>query len=164
MKGLKLSEAIRAGSKQHEASEVGWDDRHPTTGKIRTCTMVAALVAEGLLEDNGGSCLDVVSGRIGPAANNRTNTVEGFTMVVVRNPLRWRKVTSYQTLPPCPCKQYGIQAEAVTIITHLHDIHRWSREATAEWVETIEKKLETEKPKSEPAPEAVVDNPVDCAV
>lgn len=55
---------------------------------------------------------------------------------------------------PCHCKYVNTHdvmmseeyAETVSLfIAHLNDIHRWSREAIAEWVETIEKNLETEQ-------------------
>ena len=161
---MKLSDAIRAGCKQHEASEVGWDDRHPETGKIRTCAMVAALVGEGFVIDNGGQDLVPTAKTYPVEGESRTQSVEGAKTVSVLMPEHWRAVAWHKTLPPCSCSRSGVTGDVIDIITHLHDIHRWSREAAAEWVGIVEEKLETEKSKLESAVEVKSGEPAKCAV
>lgn len=46
---------------------------------------------------------------------------------------------------PCGCSPTRYRQHVDGVAAHLNDDHKWSREAIAEWVETIEKKLETEQ-------------------
>jgi predicted nucleic-acid-binding protein len=57
-------------------------------------------------------------------------------------PDEWAAVNLSRELPPCPCSKFYVLENVILLIWHLHDMHGWSREAVAEWVETIEKKIE----------------------
>ena len=46
----------------------------------------------------------------------------------------------YYDVSPCSC--YALRGNIYDIITHLNDVHRWSREAIALWVEQVEPKIE----------------------
>lgn len=108
---MKLSEAIRVGSKMHPQ-------------------------AFGNLRDSDGTCA------VG-AALEATNTFgvpiyETFPILT----------TLGLSCPFCPSPKSIMGNDCVKfgqIIAHINDVHRLSREAIAEWVETIEKKLETEQ-------------------
>jgi len=117
---MKLSEKIRSGAKLAPQFFGGLGD-----GSNGTCAIGAALHAVGeLLACQGPmrqkSCYDVF-------------------------PVLWVRAGC-----PCDCenpKRIHSGREVNTMgeaIAHLNDNHRWSREAIAEWVETIENKLDAE--------------------
>jgi hypothetical protein len=87
-----------------------------------TCALGAAFDARGLLHVHA----------------------EGYT--VERLPVEWVDFWNRPGACPSPdvyldCQmQFTIQL----VITHLNDRHRWTREKIADWVETIEKRLEAE--------------------
>lgn len=113
---MKLSEAIRAGAKIRPQ---GFGELYGSRGT--TCALGAAMDGSGMY------------GRINVYKHFPVCTTEAFAM-------------------PCDCASPGVVPhEAVRVkilaegVAHLNDKHRWSREAIAEWVETVEKKLETEQ-------------------
>ena len=57
-------------------------------------------------------------------------------------PAEWGVTTSEVILPPCACASRGGSATVEVIIWHLHDMHRWSREAVAEWIGTVEDSIQ----------------------
>jgi hypothetical protein len=139
---MNLSTAIRVGAKMRAACESGWTDIGPD-GQARTCALVAAAEGAGLFTINGSVI------QRGP---NWRPPVEGFedargyevpqqAGLSSGLPDEWRLVTNAEEVPPCPCGKYGITGSGMHLIWHLHDVHQWSREAVAEWIETVEKKI-----------------------
>lgn len=116
---MKLSEAIRAGAKMRPQ-------------------------AFGVSRDHkGGTCA------FGAAW-------DGVTEFYARAPSRLSEMLDngevlYSTEAPCPARgcpgvegpHYQDPELATSVMMHLNDYHRWSREAIAEWVETIENSLES---------------------
>lgn len=64
-----------------------------------------------------------------------------------------------QTVSPCPCLRVSNRNNVGDIVIHLNDWHRWSREAIAEWVKTIEDP-EPVPPKQETPEEEPIKEPV----
>ena len=149
---LKLSDAIRKGSKLRAASESGWNDVSPT-GQVRSCAIMAAAEAAGLFEcvgDNFVPCQGVK--QVPPTSCRGIEKVNKKSRAVLM-PDEWFRVTRTLELPPCACPKFGVEGVVLEIIWHLHDLHGWSREAAAEWIEVLEVKAEAQ------APEVEVDEP-----
>ncbi len=145
MNYMKLSDAIRVGCKMHAPSEHGWNDFGPD-GDVRTCALVAAAEGAGLFTVLGHTFLKGPNW-IEPTQidqNQRAGTPAPGTpgLFSTRLPDEWLQVISAIELPPCPCKKFGLKADVMMLIWHLHDMHQWSREAVAEWIKTIEKKVD----------------------
>ncbi len=137
---MKLSTAIRVGAKMRPASKRGWSDVGPD-GAIRSCALVAAAEGAGLFTIIGNY---VVRGPnwMEPFGDSTVARDERKPSLSSRMPDEWLLVTSSVEIPPCPCGKLGVPGEVMLVIWHLHDIHGWSREAVAEWIETIETKVE----------------------
>lgn len=143
MMDMKLSEAIRNGSKLRPASEHGWVD-WDEKGNPRTCALVAACEATGLISHDGTTWHAGKDAHVSRPqhVDARTGVVEEPGAFAVVMPPEWSLISNAREIPPCPCKVHGLSDEVMTIIWHLHDIHRWSREAVAEWIGTVEEKVE----------------------
>jgi hypothetical protein len=61
-------------------------------------------------------------------------------------PAAWNRLRAFQA--KCPCAECAdrVLLELGCVAVHLNDNHRWTREQIADWVETIEKRLEAEGP------------------
>ena len=55
-------------------------------------------------------------------------------------PQWFSRLVDIRVIPPCGCS-LGIST-FFNVIPHLHDVHCWTREATAMWVEYVEKSIE----------------------
>jgi hypothetical protein len=139
MMDMKLSDAIRGGAKRRPASESGWADVGPD-GEVRTCALLAAAEEAGIFMVENGQMVMGPNGR--PSGAKVDPREGGEPALSAKMPEDWNPVTMALELPPCACSQHGFLAEVIVIIWHLHDIHRWSREAVAEWIGTIEEKIE----------------------
>ena len=136
---MKLSIAMRRGSKLREASERGWNDIGPN-GELRSCALMAAAEAAGLFMVEDGA---FVMGPYGVPSKDSTNYRSGgVAEVTVQAPPHWETLLERMELPPCLCAEHGGEAQVIILIWHLHDMHRWSREAVAEWIEMLEGNLE----------------------
>lgn len=115
---MKLSEAIRIGSKQTKKT-VGQYIARDSDGDDVACAVGAACYAVGF-KSNDTRCIISFFEDTFPI-------LKGFA---------WGSC----------CWICGVSEERLfnlsTMIFHLNDMHDWSREAIAEWVETIEKKIE----------------------
>lgn len=140
---MNLSDAIRTGAKMRPASELGWVDTGPD-GEARTCALMAAAEGAGLMfyADRRfharSPLVRIPSGTV----DRRTGLVALEDKKTLPLPSEWSRVINHVLLPPCACAPLGGADSVETIIWHLHDLHRWSREAVAEWIGTIEDKLE----------------------
>jgi hypothetical protein len=120
---MKLSEAMRRGAKMRPQA---FQFVFIADGPGATCALGAAAEGMGIL----GACI----------SSQATS---------VLRPLG-EKVGSmlYDTRQQSPCGCIPIGWMLHNIIAHLNDVHRWSREAIAEWVEVIEGKFEVEQRQS----------------
>jgi hypothetical protein len=118
---MKLSEAIREGAKLRPQA-FGRTFLETASGVLTSCAIAAALEATGY---DPLRPLDL---------NARDLFRETFQ--------------SYWTMPamPCPHQHKGRRprpcpdsGQVYGMLLHLNDTHEWSREAIADWVETIEK-------------------------
>lgn len=137
---MKLSEAIRVGSKLRPASERGWVDYGPHM-ELRSCAMMAAAEAAGLFVCEGNRFVPGPDAALTPDLVDQ-RTGEPFFGDSVAVPEDWQRVTRSTRIPPCACGTRGVRGGVMELIWHLHDVHRWSREAVAEWIETVEKDIE----------------------
>lgn len=134
---MKLSEAIREGSKLHPQCPRGHTDR--VEGQLRTCAIMAASFAQGLWREDPNSPTGVAPcGEVEYVTDART----GMSARMVRGPSEWWPTGEWLSVSPCPCK---IEGTTETIIWHLNDVHQMSREAVAEWVEVVENEIERRK-------------------
>lgn len=139
---MNLSEAIRIGSKMRPASEYGWNDLGPD-GEIRTCALTAAAEAYGIwtIKDNvisrGPKWTEPENLRPYP---HERGPIEADMMS--KTPDEWVAIENTDEIPPCSCGNLRIAGPVTVIIWHLQDVHRWSREAVAEWVEQAELRLD----------------------
>lgn len=139
---LKLSEAIRNGAKLRPPSERGWAEVDEN-GIAKTCALTAACEFAGLMYFDGKQWrlgtgkLSVQQALVDERTGEKMRS-ESFSMEI---PAEWMKVTGEIEIPPCPCKVHHVRSLVMEIIWHLHDIHHWSREAVAEWIETLEEKI-----------------------
>jgi len=138
---MKLSEAIRVGSKMHPASECGWNDVGPN-GEIRTCALLAAAEGAGIFTFIGNVSMPGPNYRPpqGPDQFIRDETVGMGTKAAV--PEEWNALLNTHEIPPCECKTLRMASPVLLLVWHLHDVHRWSREAVAEWIEMLENAME----------------------
>lgn len=145
---MKLSEAIREGSKKHPAAEYGWNDFGPD-GEIRTCALLAAAEVYGLfiIENNvisrGPKWTPIEYGPNYPF--DRSYAYERGPEkpdMTCRTPDEWYAIETTDEIPPCSCGNLRIPGEVFIIIWHLQDVHGWTREAVADWVEQAELRLD----------------------
>ena len=117
---MRLSDAIRRGAKMRPQNIGSFFSEK---GSGSTCALGAAAEGCGVL----GACLN--SSSLYPLNN------------------RWPMMYDSHHESPCGCIPTGWMLH--NQIAHLNDIHKWSREAIAEWVETIENKQEPHPPRAE---------------
>lgn len=137
---MTLSEAIRLGAMlKPQAFGVGheWRVKPGVRGGLEfeeaTCAFHAALDAHpcGTKRITGEESTRPLRGAL--VAPDRDGTIE-----VIDVPGHWLIVlASFQTCPACPT-YIGSRRPTFNLIAHLNDDHRWTREAIADWVETIE--------------------------
>lgn len=110
---LKLSEAIRLGSL---LSKQEFNHLQSERGD---CALGAALRADGCL-----------------IGDPTWHTVEPYVTA------RWPWATMWGAyscfVSTCPIRDMVSTVQFVGVIAHLNDAHRWTREAIADWVTTIE--------------------------
>jgi hypothetical protein len=111
---MKLSEAIRRGAKMRPQNFGSFYD---SNGTGTTCALGAAGEGFGIL----GACLKNEFGILRPIGD-RVGAM------------------FYDATHPSPCGCIPIGWMLHNQIAHLNDVHKWSREAIAEWVEVIENK------------------------
>lgn len=130
---MKLSEAILAGSDKRPATESGWFALNQD-GQWTTCAIAAAMEAFGLVVFDGGA-KNFPGCTLGvPGIDRLTGKPDNNCIL----PPPWfDALVNVWAGYPCPC---GGEGTLFKIIQHLHDVHRWSREATALWVGTLEEK------------------------
>lgn len=137
---MQLSVAIREGSKMRAASEKGWNDTGPD-GEVRTCPLLAAAEAYGLMVIREGN-ISPGPKWIEPTAKTSPDrggmTAVPFSWI----PDEWFPVWMFVDASPCSCEKHGTPASICDIATHLYDVHRWSREEVADWVEKVEMKVD----------------------
>lgn len=111
---MQLSEAIRIGAMLKPQTFTQFFDE----SSQGTCALGAALDTIGALD-----LTDIFS----PAQNIALNT-------------RWPEVMA-TTTDRCPADRClcGSFRDLFSAVTHLNDVHRWTREAIADWVEGIER-------------------------
>jgi hypothetical protein len=88
----------------------------------------------GVGSKDEGSCA------LGAAREAMTGTWFGNSCVIT-----WAGMTFPHFPNQQPCPACGIEKSFPGVVAHINDHHQWSREAIAEWVETIENKLEGDK-------------------
>ncbi len=153
---MKLSEAMRRGAKLRAQAEKGWMDVSPE-GDHRSCALIGAAEAAGMLKcDDSGWGVGENGEVSGIMTDSRGGSVGLKTSIKV--PDDWRVVCERMELPPCKCDAHLEMRAVQEIVMDLNDIHRWSREGIAEWVEVVENKMEAEK--TEPVVEVKAGEPV----
>ena len=113
---MNLSEAIRLGAM---LSSQGFRPGHPT----RRCVLEAALEAVR----GPGKCYDCLG---------------CVDYVAIRT--FWPLVNQRATCPVHCGQSQGGYWDLSSILWHLNDVHRWTRERIADWVATVEAQLEPE--------------------
>jgi hypothetical protein len=145
---MKLSEAIRVGSKMNKPTKKGWFNRNEH-GEFETCALIAAAIGAGAVRPCGNHLEIVNAERSGSRYDGRM----GAEVDTVAIPADWYPAVDSVEPFPCGCK---IVNNVFGCIQHLHDEHQWSREAVAEWVEVIENKLEQAAVETAPACRSLV--------
>lgn len=138
---MNVSEAIRIGSQKRAAAESGWNDLGPD-GQIRSCPLFAAAEAYGLLvveEDK------IVRGPkwIEPeGADSPIERGDKPCSNISRIPNEWYAVLTAKEIPPCSCAKYDIPDYIQVLVVHLYDMHKWTREQVADWIEGVEMRVD----------------------
>lgn len=138
---MKLSEAIKVGSQKRAPAEEGWNDIGPD-GEMRSCPIFSAAEAYGLLvvEENKVSR--------GPNWIDPKDTSPGIdrggspSSTISALPDEWYAVLTAQEIPPCSCQECSIPGDIIILAVHLYDVHQWSREAIADWIEGVEMRID----------------------
>lgn len=147
----KLSDAIRVGAKMRPPSERGWNDVGPD-GNYRSCAIMAAAEAAGLFTIVGSVAMKGPNYRP-PALNNQQPARDDRPVgLAARLSDEWSLVLSRMAPAPCRCAKTEAlweSSQVLLIVWHLHDIHKWSREAVAEWIGVIENEIEAEIARTE---------------
>ena len=134
---MKLSEAIREGSK---LSKQAFGNLLRADGSGDRCALGAAYHAAGInmILTNGARFL----------------TGEVYIPQDASSPFQIFPIFFKSVDLPCDCHSNNSGYNVFGAVPHLNDYHRWSREAIAEWVETVEDKLESIDipPEQEPTP------------
>lgn len=141
---MKLSEAILNGC-SYKPQIFG-----NLANDYGVCALGAALCGKGMFPSKR------------PSGNWNWNLQDGVKI--------WKELWPYVVNFPDKCFVCNMprlnETPEVWIISHLNDDHKWSREAIAMWVESIEKKLENAEKKQEEKTE-IVNSPVvngECVV
>lgn len=147
---MKLSEAIRAGSKIRPQAHGGMYAERRTQPKRRwwqifrkpheiverlSCAMGAAIEAADCPITKGPKTeiSTPLRGEDQPA---------GSEVETIVQPQEWNIVL----LRPFDCPQCGVRELGFRLIPHLNDDHRWTREQIALWVERIENAGQQQEP------------------
>lgn len=131
---MKLSEAIRLGS-MIRPQAFGSIKTHPGSGRrAATCALGAGLEAIK-------ARVKVSIGRKGQF-DTRGKPLEGRTVYTWNWPAELRPIVYALAEYPCLCgiSHPSLTAHVQTIIPHLNDVHRWTRQQIADWVEMVEAK------------------------
>lgn len=126
---MRLSEAIRLGAMLRPQA-YGELHTNPGSGhKASTCALGAALEATGHTYKKV---------KVFPAGSRdrQGNDVSGESGVQLRGdwPENWKE--TFRTMVCNP--ETGVQMMLHRVITDLNDVHRWTREKIADWVQTQE--------------------------
>lgn len=151
---MKMSEAMRVGAKMNPQCLEGHFGQ-TEDGKITTCAISAAVIAMGILDTDGNAPPDA---KFRIVTDMRT----GMTVKQIDNPKHVVDFLGAVSYSPCNCPFAKTEKNTnVLIIWHLNDVHHWSREAVAEWVEVIENEIAKKDEKTEiPSTEVVNGKPV----
>jgi len=124
MENMRLSEAIRLGAAMKgQVRGVFYSIQH---GVPATCAWGAAFDAVGKLEE--------INSYLGPIIYSVT-----FDKAV--NDMGWKETAKAETFCPACARQQNRTGSILSLIVHLNDCHRWTREAIANWVEQQERGL-----------------------
>lgn len=137
---MMLSDAIRVGSKMHGPSESGWNDIGPD-GEVRTCPLTAASEAYGQIVFNGTK-IERGPKWIPPTPHRPEDRGGKPSETFTNYPDEWVAILMWPEQPPCACEVLGTSADVHLLVQHLYDVHRWSREQIADWVEQAELHLD----------------------
>lgn len=119
MADLKLSEAIREGSKLRPQNFRGTYFSQEED-KVSSCAIAAAFEAIGRV--NGDTYFK--GGGLVPSLD------EYFKAHIDHS--------IYCPVEGCPCNEYGPEFEyAGSLIVHINDYHKWTREAIADFIEKL---------------------------
>lgn len=150
---LRLSEAIRLGAmlkpqafgvERGSERVPGWRGWLLSERRDTTCAFFAALDARpcGIKRVPADLETDALRGARRAADTNGTT-------LVLDIPAEWSVLYVQRSCPAC----HGAAVSVFRLISHLNDTHRWTREAIADWVQTIE---DAQQPQfDQPAPVAV---------
>ena len=145
MSDKKLSDMIFLGAKKSPAVERGWYGVNEE-GKMTTCAIMAAAEECGLVAQDGGGhpIFSPELERVTGGTDRLTGAYRPW-MTRIKWPDWFYSLLHVRATSPCGCpdapkgKRSGVVGE---IVMHLHDDHKYSREATAMWVESVEKDYE----------------------
>lgn len=145
---MEMSDAIREGSKLHPPTTSGWIDSKD--GEVKTCALIAAAEAMGIIQFIGGVVMNLRPPEPG-SLDLRSGKPATWSF---QYPTEWTALLTRMEPSPCDCpSQFEFNAEKMspvqTTIWHLHDVHRMTREAVAEWIGTIEDKMAEEKARAQ---------------
>lgn len=140
----KLSDLIFNGAKKAPPTERGWWGKNEN-GELTTCAISAAAHECGLVrqEPDGTVIWSEEMPRVRGGIDRLTGAYDPDRKYIVW-PEWFGRLINVLVVPPDACKchrdRYDLPLSA--IVQHMHDAHRWSREAAAMWVESIEKGIE----------------------
>lgn len=84
-----------------------------------------------------------IGSTLAPQGFGRYKDVAGRTCALgaaqAASALRNEIVENGSECAPSPCECYGTIYPVESVIIHLNDHHRWTREQIADWVETVER-------------------------
>lgn len=154
---MRLSEAIRLGamtrpqafgalSKSRRVS--GWRGLLLGQREMTTCAIGAAIEAGGIGTKPYTATADYEGWR-------GSKVKAGATVQVLDIPQSWENV--WNSCHPCPmdCCASLVFESVSRLIPHLNDVHGWTRERIADWVESVERKQESATVEPTPAHDAV---------
>lgn len=141
---MKLSEAIRAGSKIRPQSYGSlYVQRHRFSwrcliGMCKPPEREASCALGAAFEAAGCGSHEEIETRERFGFRGETPIQAGGTVEIIDMPEEWLSVLGIAT----ECPQCQAQDQVKRVITHLNDVHKWKREEIATWVERTEHTLE----------------------
>lgn len=139
MTKMKLSDAIRIGSKLRPPSQAGWSDLDQD-GQPRSCPLLAAAEAYGLVTVQDGKFVPGPKW-LEPAQDPQPRNGVA-SCALSRFPDEWAAILWFTAASPCDCGPKNPPADVGHVATHLYDVHKWPREEVATWIEQMELKLD----------------------
>lgn len=152
---MRFSEAIRLGSMMKPqgfgdlvTKRTQWKSNGPLGLSIEeevSCAKGAAYEAAGLTPREG--FVDA-----GTTIGFRDGTTRVCTESVATNfievPDDWYALLTSKTVcPECAYRNVAISPMAISLVVpHLNDVHRWTRERIADWVEVQEREIDARSP------------------